>query len=123
MGDLIVLDEINDPGSHDYCSSSSVHFKFAPVDAGQMDAPSPDAQAAIEQNRNVSAFNLSRTPPRQLEIGYQGTYSRFWRLVLVLRASPRAMPVCSPSLFWRRLQKRAGISVSMAKSNCLAPAP
>ena len=51
-------------------------------------------------------------PPRQLEIGYQGAYLRSLRLVLTLRASPSATPVCSPRSLSYRLQKRAEIGVS-----------
>ena len=58
-------------------------------------------------------------PPRQLEIGYQGAYLRSLRLVLTLRASPSATPVCSPRSLSSKLQKRAGISVSRGESNCL----
>ena len=69
-----------------------------------------------------SVFTMSRTPPRQLEIGHQGTYLSSLRLVLVSRAFPSAMPVCSPRLLYRRLQD-GGITVldESQHSICLGP--
>ena len=75
--------------------------------------PKLQKRARISVSRGKS--NGLVPPPRQLERGYQGTYLRFWRLVLTLRALATAVPPTSPRSLPNNLQKRAGMSELVRK--------
>ena len=68
--------------------------------------------------------NCLGPPPRQTEIGYQGTYLSVWRLVLVSRALATAVPPTSPSSLHSRLQEGGEMMLLHESFNhpiCLGP--